>query len=145
MKTNPTIRIALASAFASLAAVILSGCAGAAIVQVGPKRAPIAPEQVRLYLTPPPKFEEVGLITSSSGNTFAFTDQGKMNAAVEVMKRKAASVGANGVLLRGAGTESGGMVGFTSGSTYGGSTYSGTTFGAAQRRKSAEGIAIFVR
>lgn len=94
-------------------------------------------------MTPPPKFEEVGLITSSSGNTWAFTDQGKMHAAVEVMKRKAASIGANGVLLRGTDTENGATFGFMSGSSYG-NTYSGTMFGAAHRRKSAEGIAIYV-
>lgn len=119
-------------------ALALGGCASSAVV-VGKVRPPIAASQVKLYVTPPKKFEEVALLQSSSQLSMAFTDQAKMDAVINRLKEEAGKVGANGVLLRGTGEQYGGSVGVGTG---GGSFGLGT--GIAITQKTGTGVAIFV-
>ncbi|MBL8421816.1 MAG: hypothetical protein JNK92_14425 [Dechloromonas sp.] len=136
----PTIALAVVSS------ILLSACASSAIV-VGKIRPAIAPEQVKLYLSPPKKYEEVALLESSSRGSFAVTEQGKMNKVVELLKEEAAKIGANGILLRSSGNESGGSVNVGTGTAtaVGGTAYGtgiGTSVGIIH--KGGTGIAIFV-
>jgi hypothetical protein len=51
-------RIALSVAIVSL----LVGCAAESHVLVGTQRPPISPDQVRVYLHPPARYEEVAIV-----------------------------------------------------------------------------------
>jgi hypothetical protein len=117
---------------------ILLGCASSAVV-VGTVRPAISPAQVKLYLNPPKKFEEVALLESSSKASWAVSDQGKMNVVIQRLKEEAAKIGANGVLLRGTGDQNGGTVGT---GTYSGNVMVGT--GVPIMHKAGSGVAIFV-
>lgn len=112
-------------------------------VMIGKARPPILASDVKLYLRPPAKFEEIALLESSSKSSWSFSDQGKMNKAIERLKEEAAKLGANGVLLHGSGDQYGGTIVTGSVETGpGSSTYSG--IGMAAIYKSASGVAIFV-
>jgi hypothetical protein len=78
-------------------AVCLAGCATGSAIVTGAAKAPIAPEQVTLYLEPPAEFEPIGLLNASS--PMSFSKQETVNMAVKELKAQAAKIGANGVLL----------------------------------------------
>lgn len=92
-----------------LLSFLAAGCASSYVL-VGKVRPPIAPEQVKVYLRPPAKYEEIALLDASSKNSWAVTQQAKMNKAMERLKAEAAGLGANGILLGGSGTEYGARV-----------------------------------
>lgn len=127
-------------------ALLLAGCASSTVV-IGQTRPAISPEQVKLYLHPPKKYEEIALVESSSRNSWAITSQGKMNKVIQRMKDEAANVGANGILIQGVGSEYGGSVntGVASANANGNTAY-GTGFGssAAVFHKAGSGVAIYV-
>src|SRR4029078_10781458 len=79
------------------AALMVVACASGSAIVTGAKRAPIALEQVRLYLEPPADFEVIGLVTASSDA--GWSDQGTVDYAVKELKKQAAALGANGLLL----------------------------------------------
>jgi len=84
----------------SFSVLMISGCTimdGNAIV-IGEARSPISPSQVRLYRTAPASFEEIAIVSSSAGHDFQKSSS-LMNAAIERIKKEAAKVGANGVIL----------------------------------------------
>src|SRR5208283_4979525 len=117
----------------ALSLIILSGCASSSsFVLVGTKRPPIDPTKVKLYLHPPAKYEEVALLSANSRYVFVgASDQYKMDVAIAHLKSEAAELGANGILLSGAGDQYAGSVGFGSGTaTAYGSGSSTTAFGA---------------
>ena len=58
---------------------------------------------VKIYSTPPAKYDEIAIVEGSSKGTFATTNQQKTNKALEYIKEEAAKVGANGVSLSGYG------------------------------------------
>ena len=103
--------------FVVLIALVMAGCAASSHILTGQKRPAIEPAQVKLYSKPPAKFEEVAIIEASSRNSWAVTDQGKVDVVIERLKDQAAQLGANGVLLQMTGSESvGGVVtGFAGG------------------------------
>lgn len=119
-------------------ASILAGCASSSVV-VGTVRPAIAPSQVKLYLNPPKKFEQIALLESSSKASWSFSDQGKTNVVIERLKDEAAKVGANGILLSGMGSQNVGSVGT---GTYNGNTAFGVSSGIMQ--KAGSGMAIYV-
>src|ERR1041385_8579954 len=82
-------------------AFVLVSCSSTSHVIVGKTRAPILPGDVKVYMKPPARYEEVALLESSSKNSWSITDQGKTDKAIQRMKEEAAKLGANGVLLRG--------------------------------------------
>lgn len=135
----------------ALVALFFVGCAQHSHIVVGTKRPAINPEQVRVYITPPPKFEEVAVIDGTSRGSLALGTQSKMDSAMNAMKRDAASLGANGLLLRTSGDQAAGSIGsgFASGSAFGttnGAYAYGSGFGssAAVYAKAAQAIAIYV-
>jgi type IV pilus biogenesis protein CpaD/CtpE len=87
----------------TVAAMVLAACASGSAIVTGTTRSPIGPSQVRLYVEPPVKFDVIGLVSASSDA--GLTEQGSVNYAVEELKRRAAKLGANGVLLRSTGTD----------------------------------------
>lgn len=124
------------------AAIVLSGCASSSVV-VGTVRPPIDPEQVRLYVEPPPHYENVALLQASSEASFALTQQQKSNKAISRMKQEAADLGANGILLQGIGKEFAGSVGSGYGYGVGGGAV-GFGSSAATYNQAGSGMAIYV-
>jgi hypothetical protein len=129
-----------------LAIFALSGCATTSHVITGKPRAPIDPSQVTLYSSAPPNYEEIAVIEASSRSSFSFGDQEKMDAVVERLKKEAASLGANGVLLQRTGSDGGGgSVGAGIGTGIGGGGISiGTSIFTTSANKTGRGLAIYV-
>ncbi|HEX5694370.1 MAG TPA: hypothetical protein VFY00_07115 [Arenimonas sp.] len=129
--------------FAALAlAATLAGCAGTSTVMMGAARPPIDPSQVRVYRVPPPDSVEIAQLESTSG--VGFGTQGQTDAVIARLKREAAALGANGVILLGMGA-SGSPVGMSVGaSTYGSHTAGGIGIGIPTTQKHAAGMAIYV-
>jgi hypothetical protein len=130
-----------------LAATTLVGCVSSHVL-VGTPRPPISPDQVKVYLHPPAKYEEIAILESSSRASWSFTSQGKTDKVIERLKAEAAKLGANGVLLQGIGDQQAGSIGtgFGSGTASGNSAF-GLGFGssAAVYQKAGNGMAIYVQ
>jgi hypothetical protein len=113
---------------------------------LGPSRAPISPDQVRIFLHPPAKYEEIAIVDASSRSSFAIGDQGKTDVVIRRLKDEAAKLGANGVLLQGIGDQAAGSVstGYGQATATGHSAY-GTGFGISGNifLKSGQGLAIY--
>ena len=130
-----------------LAVLALSACATTSHVITGTPRAPIDPSQVTLYTSPPPQYEEIAVIDTSSRSSFAFGEQKKMDAVIERLKKDAASLGANGVLLQHTGSDGGGgSVGVGVGKSVGGggAVSVGTSIFSGGSNKIGRGLAIHV-
>lgn len=123
-------------------ALFLSSCATSHVL-VGTKRAPIPVEEVRVYLEPPPQYEQVAILESSSEGALALTAQQKTDAVMRRLKMEAASLGANGILIQGLGTEQRGAVVTNSGNFYG-SGYVGTGVAVPVMVKAGSALAIYV-
>lgn len=135
---NPLRPLFLATACAAM----LAGCASTHKVMLGAARPAIAPEQVQVYQVAPRRYEEIARLDASSA--IGFGTQGQTNSAIERLRREAAALGANGVLLLGVDTVAPPVSLGVGGGSYG--RHSGVSIGAgvptAQRR--AAGIAIHV-
>lgn len=132
----------LRSATLLLLALALSACAGTSKVMLGQARPPVDPAQVQIYTTPPPGSIEIAQLESSSA--VGFGTQGQTDAAVARLKREAASLGANGVILMGVGS-SGSPVGMSVGAgSYGRHSGGGLGIGIPTTQKKAAGVAIYV-
>jgi len=125
-----------------LLALALSACAGTSKVMLGQARPPVDPAQVQIYTTPPPGSIEIAQLESSSA--VGFGTQGQTDAAVARLKREAAALGANGVILMGVGS-SGSPVGMSVGAgSYGRHSAGGIGIGIPTTQKKAAGVAIYV-
>jgi hypothetical protein len=127
--------------------IALSACA-TSHVMMGQARPPISPDLVTVYFHPPQtKYDEIALIDTSSKGGFGFSAQGKTDVVIRRLKEEAAKLGANGVLLQGIGSESGGSIssGFGQASVSGNHAY-GTGIGISGNvmNKAGSGIAIYV-
>jgi hypothetical protein len=129
---------------AALGLLLLGGCATSHVL-VGTQRPPISPEEVRVYLDPPASFEKVALLESSSEGSWAFTSQQKTNKVIARLKEEAASLGANGILIQGIGSQQRGAVmnSFGTANSYGNTAY-GTGFGVAAPIMVAAGSALAI-
>jgi hypothetical protein len=137
------IRLWVATAFAWA----LWGCATSSHVLVGTPRPPISPESVRIYSQPPAQYEEIARINATSQGSMAITSQQNMDKAIERLKREAAKLGANGVLLQGVADQPSGSIGTGVGSSsYGGNSAVGVGVGSAFAlyNKATTGLAIYV-
>jgi len=129
---------------------LLAACATATTSHVvtGTPRAPTDPSQVKLYSAPPPHYEEIAVIAATSRSSSSRGDQEKMDVVVERLKQEAASLGANGVLLQGTGSEYGGGVGTGVGVGVGtggaGAVSIGTGIFSPSENKTGHGLAIYV-
>jgi hypothetical protein len=81
--------------FAALSACTITD--GSAIV-TGIARDPIPVEKVRIYRVAPEKYEEIAMVSASAGHDFK-SDSALMETAIQELKKEAAKVGANGVVL----------------------------------------------
>ncbi|MBC8008022.1 MAG: hypothetical protein H7X76_08265 [Prolixibacteraceae bacterium] len=131
-----------------LSILVLLGCANTSHVITGKPRPPIDASQVKIYTTAPVDYEEIAVIDATSRSSGSFGDQKKMDAVMERLKKEAASLGANGVLLQSTGSEYGGGVGTGVGvgkSVGGGGGVSiGTSIFSSSDNKTGRGLAIYV-
>lgn len=134
-----------------LAVSLLSGCGASSHLLVGAQRPPIDPSSVRVYLQPPAHFEQVAMLEASSAGSGAFTSQQKSDKVLTRLKQEAAQLGANGLLLQGIGSQSGGSVATSTGNVYGssyGNSFSGSSYGTTIAvpimNKAGSAIAIYV-
>jgi len=118
----------------ALAVLSIAACASGSAIVTGNTRTPIAPEQVRIYLEPPTSFEVIGLVNASSDS--GWTEQGSLDYAIEELKKQAAKLGANGVLLVSSGERTTTVVG-----GYG----TGYVYAVPVTAKTVQGRAIFVK
>lgn len=131
-----------ATAGAGALLLLLAGCAGVSRVMLAAPRPAIAVEQVRVYQVPPKRYEEIARLDASSA--IGFGTQGQANAAINRLRREAAKLGADGVLLLGVETVAPPLsmgVGAGSFGRHGGGAI-GVGIPTAQRR--ASGVAIRV-
>jgi hypothetical protein len=121
-----------------IVAFALAACASGSSVITGTKRPAIAPSAVQLYTNPPAEYDVIGIVKASSDA--GLTEQGSMDYALEELKRQAAAIGANGVLLRAVGERGGAYYG-----TYVPNAHSGGYFvGSESLAQTLSGEAIYV-
>ena len=129
------------------AALLLGGCATTSHVMLGPALPAVAPEQVRVYTAPPAKYREIALVEAASG-PLTYGEQNKLDSVMAKLKREAASLGANGILLQGVanGYQGGGVNVGVGGGRFGGHTSVGAGVGVdiSPTQKHAQAIAIHV-
>lgn len=134
----------MARLFMGLLVCLIAGCTltrGSSVL-LGTLRPAIDPSQVQLYAELPVNYEKVALLSADSRNDFA-SQQNLSNAAIDRLKREAAKLGANGVLLDGIGNYQVGTTGIVTANTAGTFT-AGTVAGVTRTGKAATGIAIHV-
>ncbi len=123
-------------------ALVASGCASTSKVMLGQARAPVDPTVVQVYSTPPAGSIEIAQLESASG--VGFGTQGQTDAAVARLKREAAALGANGVVLMGVGSGGSPVSLGVGGGSYGRHGGGGLSVGIPTQQKRAAGIAIWV-
>jgi len=138
------------SLIAASACALLTACtAPSTHVLTGTARAPLSPDQVRIYTQPPPVFEDVAMLNASSGSALGSSAGGQaaIDQVIERLKLEAAKLGANGVILQGFSDRQTGAIGTGVGNT----SYSshsavgvgvGGSFGIY--KKNGQGRAIYV-
>jgi hypothetical protein len=124
------------SAIAPLAfAALLAGCASGSAIVYGDKRAPVPPEQVKLYTTAPPSAEVVGVVQASSDSGMG--EQARMDRVINELKAQAGKIGANGIVLTGSGAQPGATAVVATGG--------GGFMALPSNKQAAQGQAIFVK
>lgn len=121
----------------------LAACATSHVL-VGQERAPIAPEQVRVYLQPPARYQEIAFLETSSRPSFAVTAQQKTDVVIDRLRREAASLGANGIVLKRVADQSSGSVGGFGGLDRHDARGTGIVASATVLSKDGSAIAIYV-
>lgn len=81
----------------SLGVLILAGCASGSAIVTGESRGRIEPEEVKLYVEEPKNYDVIGVVKASSGA--GWSEQASRNYAIKELKKQAARMGANGVIL----------------------------------------------
>jgi hypothetical protein len=119
----------------TLLAALLAGCATATVLVTGERRLSIPVDHVKLYHAPPTgKYDVLGIVNGASGGH----DQGALDRSIHAMKRKAASIGANGIIIQNGPGQSGGgaVAGYGGGGFFAG--------GFLSERTQVSGQAIFL-
>jgi hypothetical protein len=128
-----------------IAVSALAGCAGTSQVITGQPRTPVNPAEVELYTSEPPQYEEIAVIEAHSRGSFAVGEQNKLDAVIGRLKKAAAALGANGVLLQSTGSGGGaGGIGTGVGASSGGGVIISTGIFTTSSYKTGRGLAIFV-
>jgi hypothetical protein len=94
-KMNFSLRL-IAALFATF---FIAACA-THVTMIGPAHPAISPAAVRVYEAPPRHYEQIAIINSSAGTTWLFPDRDSLDDAIADLRREAAALGANGVLLQ---------------------------------------------
>ena len=89
-----TVRFTLAVFFV---AMLLTGC-NPKVMPAQP-HPPASPHQIELYQAQPPKYELLGTVTVPSDLDTVWDKHGNANGLFDEMKRQAAQLGANGLML----------------------------------------------
>ena len=84
----------------------LFGCATGSVIITGQTRPAIDPTEVKIYLNPPSQYETIGIVEASSD--VELSTQAAQDRVIEELKKRAAKIGANGVLLINTGDRSSG-------------------------------------
>ncbi|MBV1914988.1 MAG: hypothetical protein KUG72_06350 [Pseudomonadales bacterium] len=113
--------------------IILNACASGSSIVTGPTRAPILFSEVKLYLDAPANYETIGIVKASSDA--GWTEQGSQDYAVDELKKQAARLGANGVLLTTTGEKTSAIIG---------TNPNGTTYAIPVSAQTVTGKAIYV-
>ncbi len=104
---------------------ILVGCSTGSALITGEKQEPIDPNVVEVYRNPPQeKFEYIGIVQSESVEILS--EQEALDRALEELKKQAAKIGANGVILISAGERQDSFTGYSPSSFGENYFYSGT-------------------
>lgn len=123
---------------ALLMTLLLIGCASGSALVTGEARDPIDPSLVKVYRDAPnSKFESIGIVKSEAVEMLS--EQEALNRAVEELKKQAAQIGANGVVLSGMGEKHESYTNYTPSANGGGFFYSGT-----DEYQTLQGDAIYV-
>jgi hypothetical protein len=77
----------------------VAGCATSSQVLTGSPRAPVSPNNVRVYTQAPQSFEEIALLSASRKSVSTAGGERAIEKMIESMKSQAAQLGANGLLL----------------------------------------------
>ena len=86
-------------ALVAVAAFIGSGCASPKVVPTT-KHDPSMASAVMIYQKPPAKnYEILGTVTLKASDKYKWDDRGNADAAFDELKRQAAALGANGLLM----------------------------------------------
>lgn len=118
-----------------LAALALTACASGSALVTGQTRAVIEDYAAIRILTQMPKgAEEIAIVKASSDA--GMTQQGSLDYAVEELKKQAAKVGANAVVLTGRDTSS---------QIYGVPVYGGGTIIGSSETEIVQGIAVWAK
>ena len=117
----------------------LGACASGTTLVTGTKRTATNFEQVRIYQVPPANYEVIARVEASS--EMGLTDQQSLDFALEEVKKQAAKVGANGVILNAVGKESTGGFGNFFSNGYGG----GFFVGGDSFAQKISGTAVYVK
>lgn len=128
-------------------AALLGACTTPAPVVVGSKRPPIDPSQVKIYMSPPPVYEDVAMLNASSSSVLTVGGSQQMNKIIDELKKEAAALGANGVILEGFTDAQTGALGTGVGSqSYSGNSSMGLGVGGSFGiyKKTGHGRAIFL-
>ena len=97
--------------FGMVSVFILSGCASGTALVTGTQRPATNADEVVIYTEAPEKYEVIGIVTASSDS--GWTEQGDLNYAVAELKKQAAKIGANGIILESVSTtNSGGVISY---------------------------------
>jgi len=126
-----------------LIVVTLAACTTSHVI-VGRARAPIPAEQVKVYLHPPTRYEEVALLESSSRGSFGVSAQARTDKVVDRLRKEAASLGANGIVLQEIADQGSGSIGSGFANTTGNKAATVTGISATVFSKGGSAIAIYV-
>jgi hypothetical protein len=119
----------------------ITGCIGTSQIITGQPLAPTLPSRIEIYASPPPRFKEIAVIEASRTSVGYGEKPKTSDQLINKMKLIAASVGANGILIRRLSNNSA-----SRGTSYGlSSSYGASTHNmATNNTDSLHGIAIFV-
>lgn len=116
-------------------ALALAACASGSALIIGQPRAVIEDySTIRILTRMPDGAEEIAIVKASSD--MGMTQQGSLDYAVEELKKQAAKVGANAVVLTGRNT---------SNQPYSVTTYGGGTIIGSSEEEIIQGIAIWTK
>ena len=76
----------------------LVGCAPKVVESTGPRQ-PTSADQITIYQKEPSKYEVLGMVEVPIGGAIRMDERGDATMAFEELRRKAAALGANGLLL----------------------------------------------
>ncbi|MDR0321715.1 MAG: hypothetical protein LBI28_09445 [Treponema sp.] len=133
----------------AVAVILVVGCSTGSTIVTGTVRPAIDPAEVKIYLEPPSQYEIIGMVETSS--EVGFSTQAAQDRVIEELKKQAAKIGANGVLLLDTGSRSSGSNGgvfigggFPVGRGRGGFSVGGGGAPSNSEIKTARGQAIYV-